>query len=349
MMGNIKKLKTVVVGEHKDFSSRFSRILEETTLSDFEINNFSDAFESLKFIESYAPDLVYVGPCVKNADISDFYRWLGGIDKNEGVCIICHLDGESGVEFEQLDMILGSDVNDVLVGNMSEDEILARLKRTLSIHQKQYTLINEKRKLEVESLKDDLTGLSNMKGFKTRYKSLFSALEKRAIPGIATYMLDLDRFKSVNDSYNHMVGSYIIKEVGRILNDIPAISEFEVKARYGGDEYVISLACKNASEAAAYGDKICEMIRQAVFSFDGYNLNVTASVGACFTSNSTYSSEKDLLKGADLMLYKSKEGGRDQSNLLVLSLDNEVAMEEKKRADKLLPGSELSQKLNSLT
>jgi diguanylate cyclase (GGDEF)-like protein len=348
--GNI--INAVIVGKDSNCSERVAKILSDTKDLEFRVFQSSDAIESLKYIESNSPDLVYVGPGIENADMSDFYRWYRGIGNGENAALVCHLPLDSSdlsQAYDELDIIIGSDVGDVLVGEISDKEMYTRIKYALEKKKKHLSLVEEKNSLEIESVTDDLTGLRNMKGFRSDFRLLSNSLKTGSIGGVATFMMDLDHFKSVNDNYNHLVGSHIIKEVGKVIESLPTSGGLEVKARYGGDEFVIAIECSDVDEARKYGEILVERIRISTFFYEEHTLTVTASVGICFADSTFNGSEGDLLKGADLMLYESKEGGRNQASTLNISEISVLTKLEKERADRLLSGSETAEKIKALS
>ena len=128
-------------------------------------------------------------------------------------------------------------------------------------------------------------------------------------------MLDLDNFKSVNDNRNHLVGSHVISEVGKIFGESISMIDLAVAARYGGDEYVIALPVSSPEELSKYCEKIRREIEFSKFNKDGYQVNVTCSIGGAYVEGGCLLSDDSLLKAADKMLYSSKNSGRNRSTV----------------------------------
>ena len=155
---------------------------------------------------------------------------------------------------------------------------------------------------------DDLTGLFNAKHF---HSVLDAELEraKRYETELSLVFFDLDHFKSVNDTYGHLVGSRTISEVGRLIKKRIRVSD--LGARYGGDEYVVVLPNTGPEGALAMAFNLREMIKNHSFlSDDGDIIHVTASFGVA-TFPRDAANKIDLIKAADAFMYDAKEGGRD--------------------------------------
>jgi two-component system, cell cycle response regulator len=163
---------------------------------------------------------------------------------------------------------------------------------------------------EVEDLVylDDLTHL-----FNSRYLELVLDKEfKNATPNekpFSLLFLDLDYFKSVNDTHGHVVGSKLLVEVSRVLKG--CVRDNDVVCRWGGDEYVLLLRGTDSGGAL----KVAERIRRAVESHrflarEGYGLSITTCIG--IATYPEHASEKDgLLDFADRAMYRGKKGTRN--------------------------------------
>ncbi len=155
---------------------------------------------------------------------------------------------------------------------------------------------------------DQLTGLLTK-------ESLFMALEQelrrcdRYAAPLAVLMMDLDRFKSVNDTHGHLMGSHVLSEVGRLIRE--SIRTVDVSGRYGGEEFVSYLP-----EAPLVGaHQVAERVRSAIeghpFTLDGTTIRVTISIGiALFPDHGK--EIKVLVARADSALYRAKESGRNR-------------------------------------
>jgi diguanylate cyclase (GGDEF)-like protein len=159
------------------------------------------------------------------------------------------------------------------------------------------------------STTDPLTGLWNF-----RYLSMSLAREiersTRFDRPLAVLMLDLDHFKSVNDSHGHARGDSVLREMAHRVQE--QIREVDTFARYGGEEFVVVLPETGVEGAGQLAERICNAVRREPFRSDGEEpLNITVSVGgAAFPEHG--SSPATLMRAADKALYVAKESGRDR-------------------------------------
>jgi diguanylate cyclase (GGDEF)-like protein/PAS domain S-box-containing protein len=161
--------------------------------------------------------------------------------------------------------------------------------------------------LERLSIEDALTGLLNRRGFDGRLADEIRRAERFGAP-LAVAMLDLDRFKDVNDRHGHAVGDAVLREVAHLmLHECRAI---DVVARYGGEEFALALPGSNLHA----GITLCERIRRAFCAFDweriAPGLAVTISAGVSAWTHGR--SASDLLAAADGCLYAAKRDGRNR-------------------------------------
>jgi diguanylate cyclase (GGDEF)-like protein len=172
------------------------------------------------------------------------------------------------------------------------------------------------------ALKDPLTGLGNRRLFE---EALAGALEaaRRADRGdlVAATLIDLDRFKTVNDTMGHAGGDAVLCEVGQRI--ARALGPGDVAARLGGDEFgVVAVLGPQEDPAAALsalGTRILEAIRGAPMRIEGHLTRFSASLGvaarAADPAVPTASLVAELMRGADAALYSAKAEGRDRVRL----------------------------------
>jgi diguanylate cyclase (GGDEF)-like protein len=152
---------------------------------------------------------------------------------------------------------------------------------------------------------DALTGLAN----RAVFRSELEASLKRALRGdpLAVLCLDLDHFKAVNDTLGHLVGDELLKAVAVRLHD--CVRETDLVARLGGDEFaIIQVGGAQPSGATGLASRLIETLGQS-FSLGDHTAIIGASVGISIGPNDGITAE-ELLKNADLALYRAKEDGR---------------------------------------
>ncbi|MBV9784230.1 MAG: EAL domain-containing protein [Acidisphaera sp.] len=171
---------------------------------------------------------------------------------------------------------------------------------------------------------DPLTGLPNRALFRDRLNQVF-ARSKRGKAGFAVLFIDLDRFKLVNDSLGHLAGDTLIVEVAARLQAClrredtmvrasSAVEGENTLARLGGDEFTILLTdIRDPTDAIRVADRIQEALLQS-FTIEGQEIYTSASIGVA-TSAANYRSADDVLRDADLAMYRAKAMGKARSEL----------------------------------
>lgn len=191
--------------------------------------------------------------------------------------------------------------------------LLARVRTQLRIKDLNDSLRRANERLKELVDIDDLTGLFNMRSL---YKRLDFELDRarRYNRSVCVLMMDLDHFKQVNDKNDHLFGSFVIKQVGKIIRD--NIRKVDFAARYGGDEYLVVLTEITLEGATTFADRLREKIEQSTFANEFYSIRLTASIGLAITNpNVSGVDARALVRYADRALYRAKELGRNRVEL----------------------------------
>ncbi len=160
---------------------------------------------------------------------------------------------------------------------------------------------------------DALTGLPNRLLFNDRLNIAMN-LSRRKDEKLAVMMLDIDRFKAVNDSLGHDFGDMLLVAVSERIGTM--LRKSDTVARMGGDEFMILLPEITKSEdAITVSEKICLAVRQPI-QINGNTLNVSVSIGISIYPDHA-NDAATLLKYADAALYSAKEGGRNKAVLFL--------------------------------
>ncbi|MBA2723575.1 MAG: diguanylate cyclase [Methylibium sp.] len=165
----------------------------------------------------------------------------------------------------------------------------------------------ERVQLESLALYDPLTGVANRNQFERKLReAILSSVRNDNLA--AVYMLDLDRFKAVNDSMGHAAGDELLVEVSRRLKGI--VRDRDVVARLGGDEFaIVQFQLERIEDADLVAGRILQAIRRP-FHIRGQDVEIGVSIGIAFCPFH-FAEEDQLLQGADLALYQAKHGGRN--------------------------------------
>ncbi len=183
---------------------------------------------------------------------------------------------------------------------------------------------------------DSLTGLANRNLFKERIDEALAS-SRRLEPGFAVLLLDLDKFKSVNDALGHQCGDALLKQVADRIK--AQIRDADTAARIGGDEFAVIVAAMRDG-AASLAERLVQAIAEP-YHIDGHPVVIGCSIGlALVPEHGTRVDE--ILRNADLALYRSKNAGRscfhlysaelkaeaDQRNVLEIELREAIWREE---------------------
>lgn len=179
---------------------------------------------------------------------------------------------------------------------------------------------NEKNIIEIDlkntkelSLRDSLTNLHNRHHLESYANTCFDRA-KREQEEVSVIMLDIDHFKSVNDTYGHGVGDMVLKNIAAILTS--STRQGDEVIRYGGEEFIIILPSTKFEDAQALAEKIRVNIEKMKSNYEeNKELSVTTSLGVSLLKEDD-SSMKSVISRADEALYKSKRSGRNRVSIL---------------------------------
>lgn len=172
---------------------------------------------------------------------------------------------------------------------------------------------------EEVSLIDELTTVGNRKGYVLRINKERQDWQLSKQP-LALMVIDVDRFKAINDNYGHSIGDQVLKCLGQTLSK--SVRSTDYIARYGGEEFVIILPATDLGKAVKIAKKIREVINSLKFELRKKNkvLKITCSYGiSAFTEKNSNST--DVFNVADKALYQAKEAGRDA---IVVAKDDQM-------------------------
>jgi two-component system cell cycle response regulator len=195
-------------------------------------------------------------------------------------------------------------------------ELEARVRSMLRIKRLQDELDQKNRELEEVnhrlkklSITDGLTELFNHRHV---HELLHDEFERtlRSDDPISVAMIDLDRFKQVNDTYGHPTGDVILYETARIIRD--TAREIDMVGRYGGEEFIAILPGTGEDAAAAFAERVRRAVEENVFRDGATEVRMTMSAGVASFPDTGTDSPEALLKHADQALYQAKGGGRNR-------------------------------------
>lgn len=302
--GNLKNLESrriLVIDDDKD---SLEILLEPLRWENYDVRGVTSASEAHKIIESWIPRVVildWMSPSMIGLRLLKSIRQrLSHVS-----CVFVSENSSTEAIIEALDA--GAD--DYIVKPFVPLELLARIRSQLRIRDlhEQLLFANEKLKELVD--RDDLTNLYNMRSL---YQRLDFEIERarRFRRDVCVVMMDMDYFKTVNDGHDHLFGSFVLSEVGKIIRS--STRNIDIPARYGGDEFLVVLTETDLEGARYFCERLRENIQKTTFRSGHDSIKLTASLGYSVAIPGEIITARELVRRADHALYEAKRGGRNQ-------------------------------------
>jgi diguanylate cyclase (GGDEF)-like protein len=165
-----------------------------------------------------------------------------------------------------------------------------------------------------ESMRDGLTGVRNRRYFNRALKAMIEEARAANLP-LTVIMVDVDHFKSVNDTHGHTVGDNVLKDI--VARIQPSLRSTDILGRYGGDEFVIILGDTPASQGLGVAEQICADIAKSPITLPKGLLLITATCGVATLTDDGDSDESadSVMARADEALYQAKLEGRNRAKI----------------------------------
>ncbi len=209
----------------------------------------------------------------------------------------------SGIEFLKTDQ--PKDELDHLRNNLVDTALT--IGRLLS------ELEEKNRELQELAYYDPLTGLPNRRFF-FEHASLIFEEAKRYEKPLSLLIMDIDRFKKINDTYGHDVGDLVLKTFAGVLRGI--VRKSDICARFGGEEFVVLLPNTDLDGAKVLAERIRTTVAKNMVEHRSIVIVFTVSIGASQYRKGMQSID-ELIKEADIALYRAKEGGRNRVEVFI--------------------------------
>ncbi len=168
------------------------------------------------------------------------------------------------------------------------------------------TINRYQRRLEAMATTDKLTGLANRQAFDLLMAQAISEARRGREP-LCALMLDIDRFKAVNDRHGHLAGDAVLQGVANATKS--ALRASDIVCRWGGEEFLVVLKRTPLAQAVTLAELIRETVEQQAFHYAGTDIRVTVSIGVA--TDAEGDGPQDLVERADKSLYEAKTSGRN--------------------------------------
>ena len=302
--------RILIVDDHEDHVELLRARLEARG---YETDSAADGQQALEHVRSHPPDLILLDVMMPKVDGIEVARRVKGDATLPFIPIIMQtaLDStESKVEG------LDAGADDYITKPINFAELEARVRSLLRIKALQEEVAGQKRELEQLnerllkiSQTDGLTGLFNRRHIEQELDHMFQHSARLAEP-LSVVMVDLDKFKSVNDTYGHQAGDEVLRQLAEILTH--QIREIDRVGRYGGEEFILLLPGTTAPESVTFAERARQAIEGHTFRFTGGTLRRTASFGVATFPHSRIRDCDGIVRAADDALYVAKETGRNR-------------------------------------
>jgi two-component system cell cycle response regulator len=294
--------RILIVDDRPTSSDRIARMLEGTHTVDIEANPNEALFHAAE--GNY--DLLIVSLGLENFDGLRLCSQVRSLDRTRNVSILAIADADNNT---RLVRGLEIGVNDYLMRPVDRNELMARVRT--QVRKKRYTeRLRDNVQMSIEAaITDALTGLHNRRYMESHVGTLVEQATSRGKP-LTVLVLDIDYFKSINDSHGHDAGDDVLREFAvRIRKSIRGI---DLACRYGGEEFVVLMPETDLAVATMVAERLRRRIASEPFPIQGGTgqIEVTISVGIAALGRGDTAA--NVLKRADQALYRAKRDGRNR-------------------------------------
>jgi diguanylate cyclase (GGDEF)-like protein len=307
----------LVIGGDRSQSDQYSSLLagkiSENNL--FEVRSCTSGEQALSLISATYPDVLVIDSSLPGISGLELVRQVRGDTSRKYHVGTILLLGEREQDF--LGRALAVGVDDFCIREHMESELIARVTSVIktsssinTLNRANEKLRNANERLSKITITDDLTGLYNMRYFKKRLVQEFTRAQ-RYDKFLSIIMFDVDNFKRVNDLNDHLMGSFVLSALGKMVED--EIRTVDIAARFGGDEFVIMLPETGTNGALNAAVRIAQNVKKRIFENDARQFQITLSIGVSTfgPGSEVFKDATELMRRADQYLYEAKAGGRD--------------------------------------
>jgi two-component system cell cycle response regulator len=213
-------------------------------------------------------------------------------------------------DHDRLARALDLGCNDYLLRPIDKNELVARTRTQIRRRRYQEKLRTDYERSMSLALTDTLTGLYNRRYASSHMARVLEQMQAAGKP-LGLLLIDIDHFKSVNDTYGHAVGDEVLRAVANRLSR--HLRGFDTVARWGGEEFVVIMPEANLQVASGVAERLRRKVASGPVTVSGptSELTVTVSIGVAVTGQEI-STLDDLMRAADAAMYVAKRGGRNR-------------------------------------
>lgn len=293
----------LIIDDRAASAERLRKALEEEQHVEIELDPHEAVFRAAE--GNF--DVVAVSMALSDYDALRLCSQIRSLEKTRNLPILAIIDPE---DQPRLLRALDLGINDYLTRPVDRNEMRARVRTQVRKNRYAEQLRNSMQSTVEMAITDPLTGLNNRRYLETHLSSLVQQAKERGKP-LSLMVLDIDYFKSINDTYGHDAGDDVLKEfASRIRHGLRGV---DLAVRFGGEEFMIVMPDTDIALALMVAERSRQRIERQSFEVSGgsAHLDVTISIGVSRLDGFDDTPEQ-LIKRADEALYKAKRDGRNR-------------------------------------
>ena len=297
------KEKTILVVD--DTVSNLDILVE--LLDDYDVIEATSGADALEIIATENVDLILLDIIMPEMDGYEVCKNLKLKDETKDIPIVFITAQADEVSIEKAYDVGGIDY---VTKPFKSKELLAKIARELKMQELIFNLKESQKELKLLASTDPMTSLYNRRFFSKVSEHVLN-LAKRDKTDVSVIMLDIDKFKDVNDTYGHKVGDDVIIALAKKLQELTRKSD--IVCRFGGEEFVILLPETAINGALVLSEKIRLEVEKTVIDLEhDKKLKFTVSIGVSLVDHNEDINIESSIHRADEALYEAKENGRNK-------------------------------------
>ncbi len=290
--------RVLIVDDSASLRADMVRILKDSDPT-LEIVEAQDGIDALKNVGDAPVDLIIADLVMPRMD---GYKLLSAIRQDERLQHTPVIIVTSQNQIEEKLLTFEHGAQDFLTKPYHPAELVARTRVMLRLRA-------QMRAIEQQAIVDALTGLYNQNYLSGALRREINRCRRYNLQ-LSCLMIDVDNFKTINDTRGHLAGDDVLRGVGRTLQS--TLRGYDFAVRYGGDEFLIVLAQNNPAGATHVAERIREMILRCAFFPGPDATSVTVSIGVASVPGQHVQSATSLIEAADQALYQAKGQGKNR-------------------------------------
>jgi two-component system cell cycle response regulator len=300
---SVEEARILVIDEN---ANHIAKVREALAIDRDVVEVATDAELGLQRLDAVDVDLVIVNLLLRDADGLRLCARIRGQAKTRNLPILVLMDQG---DHERLARALDIGVNDYVVRPLDRNELIARVRTQVRRRRFQDRLRDTLEQNIAAALTDSLTGLHNRRYLSRHLDGLIASAAETG-KSIGALVVDIDHFKSINDTYGHPVGDEVLRVVANRLQR--NLRSFDTIARWGGEEFVVVMPDASIDVAVAVADRLRRKVATVPVRYgDNQELTVTVSIGIGVFHGADDNAEA-LIRRADEGLYAAKRAGRNR-------------------------------------